>query len=84
MESKTMTTETKPTRAEAEAKSKYHGASRCFDGYDEAVTGLRHLRADWGAAAMYRNSEGPQRVSDTYTVYAWYDRAGRIASGREA
>jgi hypothetical protein len=66
----------KISKEEAQAKSKYHGASRSFAGYDEAVTALRHLRADWGAAEMYKDGQG-------FIVYAWYDHDGRVKSGRE-
>jgi hypothetical protein len=66
----------KPSRSVAEAKANRHGSTRYFASYAEAVTGLKHLKADWGAAAMYRDGEG-------YIVYGWYDHAGRVRSGRE-
>ena len=66
----------KPARAQAEANSSRHGARRSHAGYLEAVTELKYLRAEWGAAEMYKDGDG-------FVVYAWYDHAGRVRSGRE-
>ena len=66
----------KPTQEQAEANSSRHGAKRWHAGYLEAVGELKYLRADWGAAEIYRDGQG-------FVVYAWYDHAGRVRSGRE-